>query len=93
MQTSAALGDGGPGERCNYEWAAEGSRKDVGQVHDVGLHGASAGLGGCAQGPDALGTGGGRTRVGRAVAAAAAAAAAAISASPGTIVLLGLGLC
>lgn len=54
---SAALGDGGPGERCNYEWAAEGSRKDVGQVHDVGLHGASAGLDGRAQGPDALGTG------------------------------------
>lgn len=55
---SAALGDGWPGERCNYD-AAEGSRKrDAGQVHDVGFHGASAGLGGCVQGPDALGTGG-----------------------------------
>ena len=65
-------------------------------VHDVDFHGASARPGGCVQGPDALGTGGvdlGRTRVGRAVAVAAAAAAAAICASPGTTVLLGLGLC
>ena len=54
-----STGDGGPGECCNYEWAAEGSRKqDAGQVHDVGFHGASARPGGCVQGPDALGTGG-----------------------------------
>lgn len=53
MQPSLGRADecsnGGPGERCNYEWAAEGSRKqDAGQVHDVGLHGASARLGVCA---------------------------------------------
>lgn len=87
---SAALGDGGPGERCNYEWAAEGSRKqDPGQVHDVGLHGASARLVGCVQGPDTLGTGG--VDLERDTSRPSSSSAA-ISASPGTTVLLGLGL-
>lgn len=92
------MGDGGPGERCNYEWAAEKSRKqEAGRRTGLTMLASTGPLLDlvCVQGSGALGTRGvdleeEGTRVGR---AAAAAAVAAISASLGIIVLLGLGLC